>query len=87
MKTFSATYDRHRDCYGPRVRNFPDSYEHETSQMEHMNDPDWTVKRKIKRVSIPKYAFLTALFLGLFSHRLTKVAKYDALKRREQRAM
>ena len=40
IRNFKLSYNRHKDAYGYRVQNFPDSYKDRQSIMDYRNDPD-----------------------------------------------
>jgi len=57
MKSFSLTYDRHKDKYGFRHSNFKESYNIGESPMEWAKDPDWSVKFVPQRINLKKWMF------------------------------
>jgi hypothetical protein len=87
MNTFLITYDRHKGMYGERYSDFPDSYDCYQSSLDYKNDPDWTVKMRLKRLELKKWIFIFFLIVFLFKWREKRVEEFDRRKRREQRAM
>jgi len=61
MYTFPITYDRHKDRYGYRTKDFPAKYALHESTLNFAYDPDWFVKLDLKRVKLKKFLF----FLGI----------------------
>ena len=87
MKNFTITYNRHENKYGPRLRNFPSEYAGGSPYIDYWNDPDWTQKIQPRRMNFLFLFTGIGLLVYMVHRRLHKVATFDALKRREQRAM
>lgn len=87
MYNFNLTYDRHRGRYGFKTSDFPDSYDPHESALVYTNDPDWTVKLRLKRLNLKLYFFIGCIIYILFKRRIYYVNEFDKRKRREQRAM
>ena len=87
MYTFAITYDRHKDRYGYRTKDFPDKYSVHESTLNFAYDPDWLVKLDTKRVNLKKFLFFLGIGFLWLHHRVQKVEEFDRIKRTEQRAM
>ena len=52
MYTNKLSYDRHKNAYSHRVRDFPESYDIDESVMNWGQDPDKMKKFRVKRLNL-----------------------------------
>lgn len=83
MYTFKISFDRHKDRYLYREKDFPAEYSVNESTLNYAMDPDWTQKLAIKRLNLKKaFLFATLIFLWV-RRRVAMVEEFDRLKRIE----
>jgi hypothetical protein len=78
-----VSYDRHKDAYESRVKNFPESYSIKDSPLIYTKDPDGLKKFRVRRLNL-KLILVGGLFTyWLCQWKCRQVEKFDRLKRKE----
>ena len=83
MYSFNITYDRHRDRYGYRIKDFQPSYSIQESSLNYAKDPDWIKKLTIHKINLKKIIFFFAVVYYWVNDRVKKVEEFDRIKRIE----
>ena len=83
MKSFPISYNRHKNKYGFKENNFPDTYQSDACVLDYARDPDWTVKFTYQRLNCKKWILITGFGLWMLKRRHDNVAKHDAQMRKE----
>lgn len=81
LEHFNSTYDRHKNLYGYRRSNFPQSYHPETPVLDYAMDLDWSVKYHKQRLRLKRWVLALLMFAAWIKYKTKSVERFDHLKR------
>ncbi|CDW82757.1 UNKNOWN [Stylonychia lemnae] len=84
---FTITYNRHKNKYGMRLKDFPESYGIYDSSMNYRYDPDYYYKFRPQRLRVRYLIAGFFMFIFICKARVRNVEEFDRQKRMEQRNM
>ena len=77
LQNFTYSFDRHRDMYGYKTSNFPQSYHPKVSAINFAQDPDWSVKLLTPRFNFKRWILLLVFGYLILKYQVRRVEYFD----------